>query len=335
MKRFFPVKLILLFLFLLSLPFAAHAAPEMVLRFAGQVPPEHTATGYMNDIAKEVLEKTNGRIEIKVYPANQLGDYTLVHQELMRGTIDMAMISIPGDIDPRVNFVYINGLAWDYDQMAKVFELNGWAYRKMDEFNRNLGIKFLGFHVEGFIGIASTKALIEPLNPKVDKGVLCRVPNMQVYKDGAEAMGFRTVTIPYSDLYTSMQTGVCDAVDGLPPGAAYTILRDVTKHWYQLNYSMEVFPAMISMKTWEKLSEADRKIVEEACARTAAQSVKNAQRDDAAYMQKMRDDGIEVHTYTAEELLPIRKAVAATWPALSRTMTKEFMDELEKELAPK
>ena len=321
-----------LFLFVVAAPLTAEAAPEMVLRFAGQVPPEHPATGYMNDIAKEVLEKTNGRIEIKVYPANQLGDYTLVHQELIRGTIDMAMISIPGDIDPRVNFVYTNGLAWDYAQLAEFFKPGGWAYRKMDEFNMNLGVKFLGFMPEGFIGIASTKPLIEPLNPKVDKGVLTRVPNMQVYKDGAEAMGFRTVTIPYSDLYTSMQTGVCDAVDGIPPQAAFTILGDVMKYWYNLNYSMEVFPAMISMKTWAKISDADKKIIEDACASTSALSIKNAERDDNAAMEMMRKKGIEVHVYTAEELEPIRQAVIASWPKLYSSMTKEFVDEMIAEV---
>ena len=332
MKKLITAVMFFLFLFVIAAPFAAEAAPEMILRFAGQVPPDHPATGYMNDIAKEVLEKTDGRIEIKVHPANQLGDYTLVYQELIRGTIDMAMISIPGDIDPRVNFVYTNGLAWDYEQLAKFFEPGGWAYRKMDEFNSNLGVKFLGFMPEGFIGIASTKELIEPLNPKVDKGVLCRVPNMQVYKDGAEAMGFRTVTIPYSDLYTSMQTGVCDAVDGLPSTASYTILKDVMKHWYHLNYSMEVFPCMISAKTWAKLSDADKKIFEDVCARVSALSVKNAERDDNASMELMRKAGIQVHTYTAAELEPIRQAVIASWPQLAKTMTKEFVDEMTAEV---
>ncbi len=335
MKKLILTAICFMFVFAFMAPVAADAAPEMILRFAGQVPPEHPATGYMNEIAKEVLEKTNGRIEIKVHPANQLGDYTLVYQELIRGTIDMAMISIPGDIDPRVNFVYTNGLAWDYEQLAEFFKPGGWAYQKMDGFNQNLGVKFLGFHPEGFIGISSTKPLVEPLNPAVDKGVLCRVPNMQVYKDGAEAMGFRTVTIPYSDLYVSMQTGVCDAVDGIPPQATYTILKDVIKHWYQLNYSMEVFPAMMSMQTWGKLSDADKKIIEDACARTSALSVKNAERDDKAAMELMKAQGVEVNVYTAEQLEPIRQAVIATWPQLYGAMTQEFVDEMIAEVGKK
>ena len=48
----------------------------------------------MKEVAKEVSAKSNGRIDIKIFPANQLGDYTLVYEELIRGTIDMALISV-------------------------------------------------------------------------------------------------------------------------------------------------------------------------------------------------------------------------------------------------
>ncbi len=36
--------------------------------------------------------------------------------------------------------------------------------------------------------------------------------HLDVYKLAAEAMGYRTVTIPYADVYQSMQTGVCEGV---------------------------------------------------------------------------------------------------------------------------
>jgi TRAP-type C4-dicarboxylate transport system substrate-binding protein len=329
---------ILIFCLCTSLALAAapaSAAPEMTLRFAGQLPPEHPGTGYMNEIAAQIAERTGGRIEVIVYPANQLGDYGLVHQELIKGTIDMAMISVPGDIDPRMNFVYINDYATDYETLEKVFQTGGWAYRKMDELNQALGVKFLGFNVEGFIGLASTKPLVEPLNPNVDKGVLCRVPNMQAYQLPAEAMGFRTMTIPYSDLYTSLQTGVVDAVDGLPPAAAYSILKDVTKYWYQLNYSIEVEPYFISMQTWNKLKPEDQEIIADVVAKIAERSVPLAKTEDERYMKMMEEAGIEVFRYTLTDLAELQKAAASTWPALASTMSEEFMDEFVKELGPK
>jgi ClpP class serine protease len=52
-------------------------------------------------------------------------------------------------------------------------------------------------------------------------------------------------------------------------------------------------------------------------------------------MDLMEKKGIEVHTYTKEELKPIMKASATTWTELEKNMTKELMDEFRKELAPK
>jgi TRAP-type C4-dicarboxylate transport system substrate-binding protein len=143
------------------------------------------------------------------------------------------------------------------------------------------------------------------------------------------------MTIPYSDLYTSLQTGVVDAVDGLPPAAAYSILKDVTKYWYALNYSIECEPYFISMQTWEKLKPEDRDMIAAIVAEIAAKSVPLAKTEDERYMKLMEESGIQVFRYTEQELLPLMKAVAGTWPALANTMTKEFVDEFIKELAPK
>ena len=319
----------------LIVPNTASAAPEMTLRFAGQVPLEHTATKLMHQVANEVKEKTNGRIEITVYPANQLGDYTLVYEELIRGTIEMAAISVPSQFDPRLEVTYINCFVRNFDEAKTVFAPDGWLFKKMDELSARLGVKLLGFQVEGFIGIGSTKPVNEPLNPNADKSILVRIPNMDVYKLGAEAMGYRTVTVPWAEVYTALQTGVADGVDGMTPTAAYTMLKDVLKYWYDLNYSVENFNYMISMKTWEKLSEGDRKIIADACARVTDMSIELAKEDQEKHLELMRQAGIEVHTYTAEELKPIFEKVSATWDQLADKFTKELIDEFKKEYTPK
>ncbi len=314
---------------------AAIAAPEMVLKFAGQHAADHPATALMNDIAKEIAEKTSGRIEVKVYPANQLGDYSLVYEEQIRGTIDMSCISVPSQFDPRMELIYINGYVSDYEDAKKVFAQNGWLFNKMNEYNERLGVKLLGFFVEGMIGTGTTKPAKDPLNPAAKQDVLVRVPNMDVYKLAAEAMGYNTVTVPYADVYQAIQTGVVDGVNGYPVAAAYTALGDVLKHWYMTNYSVEVLNFMISGQTWAKIQPEDQAVIGAILARATTSSIENAKSVDDHYMSLMKEKGIEVHTYTKEELAPIMKACATTWPQLERNMTKELMDEFRKELAPK
>ena len=314
---------------------AAQAAPQVTLKFAGQSPADHTATKFMNDIAKQVAEKTNGRIEIRVFPANQLGDYTLVFEELIRGTIDLAGVSIPSQFDPRMELVYINGFVRGYEDAKKIFAPTGWLFGKMDELNRALGVKLLGFYVEGFIGTGSVKPVKDPLDPNVPKGVLVRIPNMDVYKLAAEAMGYRTVTIPYADVYQSMQTGVCEGVNGYPIASAYTTLGDVIKYWYNTNYSVECLNYMMSDMVWEKLSPEDQKVLQDAFTDATMKSIDNAKAEDERHLELMRKKGIQVFTYTDAELKPLAEACASSWPGLEGKMTKELMDEFRKELAPK
>lgn len=310
---------------------SAQAAP-LVLKFAGQNPPDHHVTASMKDIAKEVEKKTNGRIQVKVYPANQLGDYSLVYEELIRGTIEMAAISFPSQFDSRMDLIYVQGYTSSYEQVAKVYDPNGWFFKKMDEFNKNLGVKLLGMYLDGMVGIGTVKEMRDPLNPKVDHGVLLRIPNMDVFKTALEGAKYRTISIPFADVYQSMQTGVCDGDTGYSIVAAYTALGDVIKHWYNFNKNTECLGIMISDKLWTKLSDADKKVLQEAVNKQAALSIKNAEANDKKYLDLMRKKGIKVHTYTTEQLRPLMNAFAATWGQLDQSKGKALMDEFRVEM---
>lgn len=310
---------------------SANAAP-LVLKFAGQNPPTHFATDSMRAIAKEVEQKTKGRIQVKVFPANQLGDYSLVYEELIRGTIEMAAISFPSQFDNRMDLIYVQGYTASYKQVAKVYNPNGWFFKKMDELNKNLGVKLLGMYLEGMVGMCTVKELRDPLNPKVDHGVLLRIPNMDVFKTALEGAKFRTISIPFADVYQSMQTGVCDGDTGYSIVAAYTALSDVIKHWYNFNKNTECLGIMISQKLWDKLAPADQKIHQEAVNRQTALSIKNAEANDKKYLDLMRKKGIKVHTYTTQELQPMMKAFQSTWGQLDQSKGKELMSQFKKEM---
>ena len=90
--------------------------------------------------------------------------YTLVYEELIRGTIDMALISIPSQFDSRLELIYVPYLMRDYGEAAEVFKQGGWLFNKMAELHGELGVLFLGFNVEGFGGLGLTKEPKEVLN---------------------------------------------------------------------------------------------------------------------------------------------------------------------------
>lgn len=109
--------------------------------------------------------------------------------------------------------IYAQGSANSDVQVAKMYNPNGWFFKKMNNFNSKLGVKLLGLYLKGMVGIGTTKPPQEPLNPKVDKGVLLRIP-MDVFQTALQNAGFRVVSIPLADVY---QTQMCATVMPVTP----------------------------------------------------------------------------------------------------------------------
>src|SRR5699024_8596166 len=137
---------------------------QSVLQVAGQYPEEHINTESLQSFTDEVVNGTEGDVDFKVYPANSLGDYPLVYEEVIKGTIDMALITLPIDYDEVFESLYINYLAEDYDEAKYIYGPDSNLFKIVEEANDQLGVKFLGFHAEGFTGISTTKEVDSPLN---------------------------------------------------------------------------------------------------------------------------------------------------------------------------
>ena len=318
---------------LIPLVLSAEAAVPITLRFAGQTQPNHPATKAMEQIAKEVEQKTGGRVKIKVYPANQLGDYDLIFEEMIRGTVDMACTSVPGKFDRRMEMSNMPGIVRDFKDVGVMFGKNGWMDKKMNEFEKPIGLRHAGWFIEGMIGIGSVKPINKPLDPKTPKGVLTRVSTFENNKHALNAMGYNTTTIPYSDVYQALQTGVCEAVGGYPVAAANTILRDVLKYWYNTSWAVEALGITISAKAWDKLSPKEQGILQAAIDKASAASIKGAEAEDERNMKEMEIRGIKVFRYKAKDLTANSVACAESWNKLASAYTPKLLDELRKEVA--
>lgn len=304
-------------------------AADITLRFAGQFPDGHYATKLMRDIAGGVNQRTNGRIAIEVYPANKLGDYTLVYEDLMKGRVDMALITNSGQFDPRLELPNLNVFP-SYESAAKDFAPDSWLAKRISEYNTRLGVKFLGFHIEGMTGIASTKKIKSPLDPNSNKGVLARVPLTTVYPEIIRSQGYRTVSLPYAGLAAAVHEDSCDAVTGVSIGAAASDLKGVVKYWYNLNYTIETLSYLMSADTWDKLREDDLAIIYSEVAKASKRSLETARQNDEMNLERMKKSGIKVFTYTEKELAPAREAVLEHMKVLEPTIGKGLMEDALK-----
>lgn len=308
----------------------SEAAKKLRIRMAGQSSVEHQATVHQKEFAKMIGEATDGRIEVRVYPANQLGDYTQVYEEVVKGSIEMALISVPSQFDQRLELTYFPYLLENYEQVKEAYVPGGFLFDILDGLHDNLGVKLLGFNIEGFGGFGTTKVAEVPADPDTKKTVLIRVPPMDVFKLSTEAMGFPTVSIPYAETYTALQTGVCEGWTGGPPVLTWLNYRDVIKNYYQYNCYLETESWLINKDLWNKLSPEDQKLFMDTAQKLQLKSVAVSEREDKEYLQKLRDFGMEVTTFSEEELATVAAKVReVAWPKLEKRVSSEIMAKLK------
>lgn len=333
MKKRHPMLVIFLVSLAMAALMAGNATAGKRWRIAGIAPVDHASTKILKAAAKEINGKTDDKFRLKVYPASQLGDYTLVLNEVAQGAIELADISITPQLDKALGIVYMPCLASTYDDIDRVYAKGSNFYTLYEELLAKHNIKLLGLDVQGFAGVGMVKEPAAPRDIDVAKNAMIRVPPIETWKIVAEALNYKTVTINWGDLYPAMQSGVCDGWIAGTPSWNYIAFKDLLNLYIPYNTTVDSTAYIMSMDKWNSLSNTEKQVFQEAFTTAAAKSRENARKDDAAYIRKMADKGIRILALTEEETRAIAKKVQArVWPRLTRTLGQEIMDRLEKDI---
>jgi TRAP-type C4-dicarboxylate transport system substrate-binding protein len=329
MKRFVCLLAISFFIGLFSV---MPASATVKLNFAGHYPEEHPSTQLLRKAAQEVKEKTEGRVEIKIFPGDQLGDYTLLFQDIMMGSVDMGQVNLPSEYDVRLEAHSIPYIVKGYGDIPKIFSYDSNFSQTFKEILAQKDIEFFGFNVIGLIGVGSKVKPENPFDPKADKKILIRVPPMKVYQLSAKALNYRTTTINWADIYSAMQTGVCDGWIGGTPDVNYLTFKDVENYYVAYNNFVECNAFIMGKQAYKKLGK-DAQIVKDIFKATAAASFEMAKVQDDLYLKKMEEAGLTVIYPTPEQAKTLSDYIHETvWPKLYDLYGKEIFDSIKKDL---
>jgi len=303
------------------------------LRVAGQDPEDHPNTIALRELKERVEASTDGRIKMTIYPAGQLGDYTTMYEEVMKGSIDMALINVPSQYEPKMEFLYVPYLATSYDEVEDIYNMDSVVGQEFAKLNSENDVKWLGFSMSGCVGIATTKELKNPTEFGIDKDVLIRIPGMDIFKNHMADFGFRTVSIPYAELYTALQTGVADGAIGTSPLDTYSTVKDVINYYYLYNVFFDCMSYVANEETFNSLLPEDQELIIGICDELSKKSIEQAKARDDEYLAKLEEGGVEIVEFTPEELKSFAKDTRdITWPKLNDRLSEELMTTLKEGL---
>lgn len=298
-------------------------------RLATHYNTSHPGYAALQRIVDDLDKQSNGAIKITLYPSSQLGDYTLTYEDLMRGAVDLALIPIPSQYDPRLEMNFIPYLVTDYAGMEKAFGKDSYFFQQYSKIHGELGVKLLGIYVEGLIGFGFKELPQNYADADAAKGVLVRCPAIEVYNLVTKDMGYNATTIPYADLYSALQTGVVDGWIGGTPQLNYSDFKDVIKYYVAYNVFAENIGFFMSQKVYDELPAEYQTMIENAFMKEAIHSYSVAEELDKEAIKGMEDYGIKVINLTDEEMKAyVDKVKEETWPQLYANIGEDNMKKL-------
>lgn len=303
------------------------------LKFAGSMPTDSPSSQAMESIKQYCEEKSNGRLKITTYPANQLGDSTLVFEDIMSGTVDMGCFFSNNSYDPRIAINSMPYMVTSAAEAKKVYSPGSHFFTAYSDILSGLGIHLLGIHGDGFVGLLYTKNPTGYNDASAKKDLMMRMSSTDSYRISLDAMGYNSVTIPFSDLYTSLQTGVCDGAIGLTPVSAESSVGDLVKYWVAQKIFIDPLDYIISEKTWEKLPEDLQQILQEAVTAATDAQFDNMDALDQEALDKMVATGCTVLEMTdAEFNAYVEKVRAEAWPEMAKLVGQDLIDEISLDI---
>lgn len=228
--------------------------------------------------AELVEQKSNGRIKINVFPNGQLGDEKSIIEQVQLGAVEFARVST-GPLAEFSKPLGVFSLPYIFD--SSEHEWNFLNSDKGKELLKSLeGAKMLGlaYFDSGARHFYTTK----PVNNVEElKGHKIRVQQSQINMDLIAALDGNATPMPYGEVFSSLQTGVIDGAENNLPSYVSANHYQVAKNIILDGHQRVPEVVVVSKAIWDKLSDADKKIIQEA----AEESV-DYQREEWAKMEK-------------------------------------------------
>lgn len=295
---------------------AAQAATQM--RCSHQLPPAHHIAKVVEQWAAEVETLSEGELDVQIFGADSLvkandnilavakGDIecafslnfqwgkTLPLMNVTVGPYTMSSIEAwkkwptseaAALLEQRLTDKGVKNIAWLFQTNTSVFTSKGRFLQTPDDFK---GVKMRG------------------LGPAFDTGLV--------------AMGATTVTMPGSEVYQALATGVIDA-------AITDVAAAVSRKYYEVQDHFVVVPALgaylhgyVNPGWYDGLSDKSKQALTQAGQSAAQWALDASQAAAASAPDELRSHGVQVHVATDAENEAFR---AAMQPAFNEAFAKE------------
>jgi TRAP-type C4-dicarboxylate transport system substrate-binding protein len=274
-------------------------AQNVVLKIGTLAPEGSTWAKAFREVNKELEQKTNKQISLRLFPGGILGDEEDMLRKIKVGQINGALLT-GGGLGLIFKDMKVMGIPFLFQNYQEVDAL----LARMDSFFQkgllDNGFKSMGWTEQGFIYLLSK----EPIRNATDlkKGKVWIWEDTALGKAVFKELGVNPVPLSIADVLMALQTGMVDTVYSSP-------LAAIAVQWFTKVSFMTDVPlaysagaVVIKKSDFEKIAPAQRGIVEEAFRRQLNPLKESLRKEDEKAIQVLQGKGIKLVTPSARDV---------------------------------
>ncbi|MGH3517363.1 MAG: TRAP transporter substrate-binding protein DctP [Haloechinothrix sp.] len=273
--------------------------------------------------ADEVRERTDGLVDITIYPSNSLiEDPTQQYDAITRGAVDMSVFPLDyasGDA-PEFSITLMPAMVRNHVEARKWQDAE--IGKRIEEMTESNGVKVLTWVWNaGAIGTKGAQPLVSP--DDVRRGTVTRAAGSRVERM-LENAGLGISSVASSEIYSAMQTGVLDsAVTSTSSFSSYRLHEQVKSFtsptggntfWFMFE------PLIIGTEQFNKLTPEQQTIMEEVGQELQEFAYTESEQDDLRVEQEFKDAGVNVVQMDDKAFEKWRTEAQPVWEDFSKSV---------------
>ncbi|GAA0834023.1 sialic acid TRAP transporter substrate-binding protein SiaP [Cupriavidus pauculus] len=249
--------------------------------------------------ADEIKKRSNGKYQIDVFPASQLGKENDINQGLAMGTVDIIISgsSFAAKSFPRIGVTYY---PYTFRDPAHLL-----AYTKSDIY-RELTTGYeqkTGNHIVATTYYGTRQSTSnKPFSHCAEmKGLKMRVPDVPAYLAMPRACGVNTSPIAFAEVYLALQNGTVEAQENPLTTIEAKKFYEVQKYIVLTGHIVDHLNTVISGSLWKRLSEPERKMFGEVAQEAAARASADVEAREKELVAVFKQKGLTVTPVSVPE----------------------------------
>ncbi|OIO04111.1 MAG: hypothetical protein AUJ52_15880 [Elusimicrobia bacterium CG1_02_63_36] len=305
------------------------AAP---IKFATLAPDGTDAMKVMRQIDEEMQKKSGGKVKFKFYAGGRQGDEKDMVRKIRVGQLHAGGFTGVGlgEVSPEIRVL---DAPWLFENTGEVDHIYEKFAKDFEDAFREKGYELLGWTEVGFVYVFSN----EPVRTAEDmKKLKIWVWEGDPIAEAAfGAIGVHPIPLSITDVNSSLQTGLIDAVYSAPLYAIALQWHEKTQHIYSVPLANATGAVLIAKSAFDKLSPENQKLLKEVSAKHLRTLNEKTRRENERAIATLKKQGLKWNTPPAakDRKTFINAGKKARKELVGRLYSQELLDRIESALS--